>query len=434
MSEILEVDTRQIFGGPNRWVALGAVLLLCGLVACSEDPDPDNNLLENGNNIDDPDVGIDADADPDLDADTGPGEDADTGPGEDADTGPGEDADTGDDADAGDDADVDDGEVEYPLEVDGPCGPMIDLGELEWGEHELEVDLGYFDNDLDLECQGLGDDPAAVYRFTMPSTQTGVLAVSSDHDVAGEFRFGGCGDDADRYGCYDDDFEMTLQPGLTHFLVLKPLDGEEAAVLDVTLDLSEMPPCFDDEGLASCVDDSRIQACQFLQASPDIPRELTVECPTGQCSDDRCQGDSCANPIEVSSSFQWSGRNYGFFDTHNSMAEVLEASENNEEATCLYIDDDSGDIQTLNTFGRELVFRLVDISEGDEVQIEVDFASPDKVVVLVKEECSDTSACLQTWYDYDQMTFVAPWDGDFYVIVDTMVEFDGFFDISITVD
>lgn len=398
------------------WLVVAMIIIIGVTTGCSEDPDPDHNLLSNGGNDGDEDVGLDVDAADDVGGDADGSGDA--------------------EGDAGDVGEDTNGEVEYPIEVDGPCGPMIDLGELSWGQEALQIDFNDFDNDLELACDSaVTGSAAAVYRFDVPSAATGILSFESAADLAAEIRLGGCGDDVDRFGCYDDDFEMAIQPGLTHHLVIRPTDSGVGSPVEATLSFEEMPTCFDDQGEASCVDSSRIEACQFLQTSPDVPRLVTAECPDGNCVGDRCRGDSCDDPIVVTSSFAWSGRNYGFFDNQNSHEEVIEANNDpDREPTCFYHDEVNDEIEMLDTKGRELVFEVRDLQAGDEVDIAVEFASPDDVVILVKEECSDTSECLDTWFDYEEATFVAPWAGDFFVIIDTMVDFDGYFEISIEIN
>ncbi len=427
---------------------LGLTLVCFVLFGCSdngEEPNPppgNNGELDAGTDTDvgDPIPDAETDAETDTDADAGTDPDADAGTDPDADAGTDPDADTGTDPDA----DVENGEEdpspENPLEDTGPCGTMYDIGQLEFGEATLEVDFDDFDDtdDLNTVCdEGSEENDMALIKFASPQPQTGILELNADADVALEIRPGAiCSNESLSNICEEDgSLEKLIGPGSIHFILIEHLGEEElSAPLQVDFSFYEMPECdWEDEGTGSCVDsDTAIEACQVLSASADIPREFTVPCPTHECIDDHCVGDHCDQAIAVTSSFGWSGRNKGFFPTHNILEEHEAAADAGEDPTCVDTTVDEAD-QFPETFGREMIFELEDLQEGDEVEIHVNAEMSDGLMVLVKEECSSTSSCTEAWQDKTDMTFEAPDDGSYYVIVDTLWDIDSHFEIAIDI-
>lgn len=440
-------------------VLAAAAALSMSVLACSEDdngasPSPSNN------NQEDPDAGADADVDPDPDADTGPGTDADADPDPDADVGPDPDADADLDPDADVDPDPDadngeNGEEEYPKEEDWLCGPQINLGELGVGETELDVDFDSFDNTLSTECDVDGSSSAAIFRFDVPSGQDviGELEIVTDDEVTGELREFHCNDqDSESFGCLDDDQRELLQPGMTYFLVLESVQESPPEDPEVTLNFEEYPGCMDPGG--QCVDDDTVETCQLIfPTAPDQPIEVVQQCPTAECTDDACVGDSCDNPISVTSSFEWSGTNATFFDEHNS-SEEIEDKDDPDDITCFSVLewDDDGEIEevrAVDTPGRDLVFEVGDLSDDDEIVVSADYEpfvpsmqEDDEVTVVFKDSCSDVADCLHAVSgplveDGSEVTFSVDEAGGastIFVFIDTTMEFAGHLDISIKVE
>ncbi len=397
---------------------VGLVSALLVLGACS---DEENGLPGGNHSQEDPDTGLDVD---DIDdADTSGEPDVDEVDDVGADTDVSEDPDTDFDADTGN------GEEEYPQLISGPCGPMMALGVLEWGEDTtLDIDMDDFDNNLHTHCdEALGDGDVALFRFQTPPLETGELVVTAD-GMAGELRIGSCHDDALNFGCSVETVHAPLQPGTTYFLLLEPLEDNSQESFELHLEFEELPTCpAEDFETGSCIDESTIEVCNVTQYSPDAVRVYSAECPSGQCVNDRCVGDSCDDPIFVTTNFHWEGRNLGHFANHNSLDEVEQEQEN---ATCL-IDDDPN--FPAESWGRELVFEVDDLSPGDEIVVTVDAEHPDQLRVIFKEDCSSTASCLAVSAGEQTSSYQVDDEDRIFVFVDTFFDFDQYFDLSIEV-
>lgn len=399
-------------------VAMLAVSPAVMVAGCgADDPDEQSGWATNG----DDDVGADADA----------GGFDDVGDVEDNGNDNGGE-DNGNDNGGDDNGDEPD---EDPQMVTGACGPMLELGELQFGDdYQLELELADFDNILTTECgNGVGDSPAIV-AFDTPLGETGTLQVTSDDDVAVDLRRGGCTDDSADHRCFVDDVAEIMDPGAGFYAIIESRDGAQDE-LTVQFEFDEVQRCQDGEENTSVCDDATIEACQLIGASPDIWRWVTNHCPSGTCTGDRCQGDSCDDPIPVTSSFQWSGTNRGFFDEYNRINEIDDAQDAGEDPTCITDDEEGLPRAALHTAGWEMVFELQDLEVGDQVDIDIDFGgNPDNLTVLIQDSCDDEAACTEAWSSDDEMTFQAPDAGDFYLIVDTRYEFDDYFEIEIDIN
>ena len=317
-------------------------------------------------------------------------------------------------------------EPDEPVEISTPCGTALDIGELVVGETSVSIDFGDFDGSLDMECNGSDDGDTALILFNAPNLDTGQLSIDTD-GLDAEVRPFDC-DGSPLMECSDQGLNFIPQLGVFHYLVVNS-GGSDVNTAELQFNFEELEDCSGEAGESSCIDDSTVEACQQFSASPDIPRWITNECPSGTCSDGVCEGDSCDNPIVVEGSFSWSGTNLGLFNNHNSYEEV-EADPAN--ATCLVANDD-GTGTAVDTEGRELVFEVVGLEDDQVVFVEADYDPIDDLYIIFKEDCSSESACTLALSGESEAAY--PTDGldKMYVFVDTFLEFEGSFDISIEV-
>ena len=314
--------------------------------------------------------------------------------------------------------------------IDSNCGPLIDLGELGFGNHTQTVDFDDFDNELTASCGGGAAMNAGVYQFTPASSTPGILTVDTGGEAVAELRAGFC-DSADAVvACGQESLVMVPQTNVIHNLIIEPLTADDFDTVEVELHYEELLECTDEQGnqvseQRECIDDTTLEGCQFMRASPDVSREFTIDCPTGECSDDRCTGDNCDHPIPVSSSFEWTGSTVGFFDNYGGTTIGV----GGEESTCKTEDGNA-----FLTPGYDLFFELQDVSAGDQVTIDIDTEFQDELVVSVKKDCTDPLSCHQVWAGQQEMEFDAPSDDTLYLVVDSQLESDAFYDISIDIE
>lgn len=326
----------------------------------------------------------------------------------------------------------DDVDNSMPQLVNGPCGVMLSYGVLEWGENVIELDFSQFDGQTSTSCAGLESDRVAIIELSAPHSTPGILSIPAQAGLVAEIRRGNCDVDGLSYGCTDEDLALSLQPMVRHYLLLAETEQNTTGVREVLLNLEEMESCVDETSVTSCIDGARLQACHTLQASPDLPRRFTVACPNGTCENDRCQGDNCQNPISVTSTFSWTGSNMGFVNFHDRAQEIGYADQTNQDPTCLAIGEELG--QPLATRGRELVFHLPDVQEGQLLSVDVETIPPFVAVVYLKQSCDESAACAAVWTAEEMMTFDIVEGGDYFLFVDSIHDVDIHFDISIRLE
>lgn len=418
-----------------------AILLLIGglswgVLGCS---DNGSGSLPSGNQNQELDAGADASPDAaDASADTTDDVDS-TDP--DADF----DADTGDDAaDADADADFDAGQDDAgqdddgPEEIFGPCGPMLDLGTIELGSTTVEIDFDYFDNTLSTSCASSSGD-VAVLMLRTPYATTAEMSVNAQGKVAAEIRRGGCDDDVTIYGCDDEKLVEPMAPGMIHFLVLESLDPDAAMPVEIEFELQEYPPCPGENGQKQCLDDATIEICDFFSISPDVPRRVSGQCPGAACDSSMsiCDGNHCSSPIMVTDSFHWNGWTLFFNNWHSRLDEIVAADDAEKEPTCL-MDGETSDDLNFPVSGRELVFHLPDVQQGDMVHVDVEAEDPDEVLILIRDACDNEAECMSVSTAEEAVEFEVLDDDDLYIFIDTREddreEQDSFVDISIEIE
>ena len=414
--------------------------------ACSPDDGPrDNGFSSNGENTNQDNDGT---ADAGDNGDTNDNPDANGGD-PDANDGNGDNGENGDNGDNDENGGSDD---DYPREVVTDCGPIIDVGELEIdGPPQIvELELNDFDNALSASCGESAGGDVAILEFETPFFVAATVDIEVDAPADIEVRPGSCSADPGPFslGCSSGPFTEAVLSGQTHHVFVQPHD-DATEDLELEIDLEEMPDCYDEDGEpisahTSCIDDDTALVCDYMIASADVPREYEFDCPT-ECGDDRCQGDHCDDPIVVSAgdSFEWTGFSRGFMNHHNSIEEVDAAIDDGQEPTCLLSDDDEDyGMGGLGTMGRDIVVEVQELSQGDQIVVDIDHADPDAVIVFVKSDCANTAQCMDVWDGVGETTVDVSiedgeTDGDItrYVVFDGLYDqtYDGLYDISVGV-
>ncbi len=316
------------------------------------------------------------------------------------------------------------------------CGPVVDIGELSFGMHEVEIDVDDYGGGVDEEisCETFsGNTFQILIKLETPLAATGTFQAVLSNDVSMEVR---TGDDCSRSGLNTSCqmagfFEAYLGPGATHYVIMEKPQDPSGGMISWEFSYEQLESCpLDLLGTASCIDsNTSVESCDVIIESADIPRWTINQCPTEQCQNDRCIGNSCDQPIEVVDEFHWIGNNKGFSNTTTIADEVMSVPDG--EATC---QDSEVPDPLVVTAGREMIFKLVDMQEGEEVTIEVD-TNTNSNLVLVKGDCASAAQCQEAWENRDEvLEFEAPDSGDFFVIIDSLYDIDANYDISIVRD
>lgn len=400
-----KINTGVGWGRNSRYLVWMAALgLLLTMAACSEDEDSSNiGNFSPGNGQTEQDVGTEdvedeVDAD-DVEVDAPQPEDV----GDDADPPP---------EDAGEEEDVE------PVEPDPePCEPIIELGTLTEDVQTVTFEFEDYEDWSTTTCENTLGGSEAVIEFRL--ADIGTAFAEPNTPVAMGVRQGDCADPEDEHFCSEGEFSEGLPQGLDFFMVVERLPDTEEGPVEIDFWLEGVEDCEEDIGESICIDDQVIEACNITGASPDVPRRYQADCPTS-CSGDRCVGDTCENPLQVSASTHIEGSTLGLFDEHDS-AEVDSCSE------------EEGGLETL---GRDLMIELQDLTPDHQVDVDFSHNFGDPAVILVKEECGSSAACLETWKGEGEWTFEPPSEGNFFLIVDARWGWDveGTFELSIDIE
>ena len=387
-------DVRSSF----RWRRLAMMVTAFGLIAlvgCAEDPDANAPSPSFGG---DEDAGVDAGDVADDPDDVGPQEDT------------GENGDDNGDDDNGDDDEIPDG-----------C-PSVhnfgELGELDGGTETESIEFDTWDGqELSTECDDVVDgDELAMIRFE--TDEPGALTLEFSDPVAMDLRFGGCDDSAGQVLCGDQTFEDTEFPRSSSgvFSLVEPVGDTPLDSVELTVTFEPQPVCDMNTFEPTCVDDETINVCTFTSYSPDVERDIEVECPVG-CEGERCVGDSCDNPIEVSAPMFVQATTRGLHNEFDS--EGVESCE--------------VDGSTM-TPGDDFVIELPDLSTDNEVSINLEHDHGTQAVVEIMSECAGQGECLEAWRGEEQQVFVPPESGDYYLVIGSEIALDADFQFLVEID
>lgn len=374
-----------------------ALVMVLALTACSEDPDPVGNHQNFGTNTGQ-DTGHDDTGELDAGDDVGPGDDVEDDP----DIGP----------------DVADGDVEEDVDEEevNPCGPVIDLGVLEDGVQTLIIDFDDWEDHLATTCPNAAGGNTAIFSFTL--AEAGNLTVDPAEPVAIGFRSHNCVNDSAELLCEEDGpLDVNGVPGIQFFWVFEKLPDTPDTPFEVELHLRVDQQCPDEFGDAFCVDQEIVEVCNVTFTSPDIPFWLQGQCPLS-CEDDRCVGDRCDNAVRISESTDFGGITLGLTDSLDS-AEV---------ASC---EGPTG--EELTGIGRDFVVELEDLTTDHLVHVEMTHAHGSSAFILIKSTCSSEAECVEVWTGDGPWTFEPPADGNYFLIVDSELEWEGEFELSIDI-
>lgn len=320
-------------------------------------------------------------------------------------------------------------EQEYPLMVDGPCGPMLDFGELEQQSYEVTIDFSDFGSEETTSCTDGESGSAAILAFELLNFAN--FSFEADAPVAMGLRFDHCSFVGGSTIC-DGQQGQTVATTMgvpEAFLVIEPLDDVELETVAVTFELHQSSECEDSqERQSECIDENRARVCRTSWASPNQLRWEEGRCP-GEC-DDGCVGDSCEAPLSVTPGQTIEVENLGLSYHYNH--------HDHPEPSC-----EIPEVMGEQTWGRELVLELSDLEAGDVITIDLDTdgSTYDEGAavwpfVLLKESCSEEAACLDVWTDvHETMTYQVESAGDYFIIVDgTWHKLDMFYDIVVEIN
>ncbi len=364
-------------------IALSAALVIFS--ACGDDT-PSNN-----NNIFIPDMGgeedVTVDAKDDVDV-------ADLGP----DAEPDMDIDM---ADMGPDVDLtcptvpcgtDEVCVDGACLVDTSCGLAVDLGELTSGV-AVNASGSFLTNGRDTltaSCSGANSTDEMVVKFTL--TERSLVDFAADwtgqFDGTVSIRTS-CDDAASEVLCDDNETGARLLEAGDYFVVLEMKFGNPGTY-DLTIQ-SETSSCT--LGQNTCSQDT-------LLTCPNGTVPEPIACPD-TCTSGACDGDSCASAITVT----------GAGGTYTADPGALSSTLNfGSNVSC----------GSVATPGFEAVFYLPGLTAGQFVTVNALTDDNNVNAIFITSACGATETCV-AHYVSENIDWVVTADGDYYVVVDKLL-------------
>ncbi len=413
---------RHLFTISSRFIMIiSAIFLMVGLSACGEEPNNSRPVFNNtqGGDTDKKDVGND-----DVDTNDGgkndiddlldvPKDDIDTNTNTDTET---EDQDTlpDDDTTVPPDSKCDSNCHSSKVCVDGKCvldtaarkcGDATDLGKLKIGvKKTAEGTLFRTSNVISTSC-GPDDDilpigAEAVFKFTVEQDSRidfkakwlgqfdGLIAFHTDScEIPGSTMD----------SCFDHEQQSFYAlAGHDYFMIVELNHGRSD---DFTVELTAKTiECIPGPNSNTCVDGS-FNRCEGVGVIAEY--NCAAGC-TG--ANTQCLGNSCDEPIIVTASTTFTGKNQAYNDQYDFQ----------------YINGCEVDGHEIPTPGPEIIFMLPNLTQGQVVIVDAQTNDLNSNAIFITSNCGLPSKinCLATAYDDEILTWTAPADGDYFVFIE----------------
>lgn len=357
------------------------LVLFAALTACSEDADgPESVFVPDVES--DTSTSLDAGADGDLQPDVSP------------------DSAEEDSGDTGTDTDLTcptvpcaSGRVcvDGVCQLDTSCGLTHDLGTLAAGSslsHEGSFVTEGRDN-LTTSCAGATAGLERVVSFTVTERSQVDVVVDWDGQFDGVVALQtDCASNATELACQDNEVLSQILEAGTYYLVLEMKFGNAG---NYSVQVSAQP--------ASCVPGENTCAGDDVLSCVDGMPE-TLACPAG-CSAGACEGGSCATAISVTAPG-------GVFEGDaGALVGSLDFAAN---SSC----------GSVATPGFETVFYLPGLTTGQIVTINAATGDNNVNAIFVTSACGAAETCVAQ-YSVEDVDWVVPADGDYYVVIDKLL-------------
>src|SRR5690554_1339656 len=309
--------------------------------------------------------------------------------------------------------------------VSGTCENIEDLGVLEPGSLDMKIIYARTNNDtVRTSCRDFDADtkPEKIYKFQL--SQRAKIKATGAPNYTFEIRQAPCAEESSILSCNPTGQLETrnLPSGMDFYLIV-----EDDAVLGEASYTEESENFFTLEikdlfggvecqpGQTECLPSSDdVKICSTLGTYE------TKTCPT-TCNNGSCLGDTCADPIIVSTGSAILATDISVFSNKISSYSCEAGSGN------------AGQLRG----GQEVVFFAPNVQIGQTIQVTT---SADNMpvnmmtVIIQRDACGETAACesfttaSETSIDYDVQA-----TGDYYVIVDAQEGFVGSENVNFTV-
>lgn len=373
-------------------VLLGAALILLG---CGEDDKSNPPVVSTIPDVGTMDVSV-----PDVDADTDATSDADAGvPGECGTLGFCE----GSTKCVKDDC--------VPLDAKLACDEVTDLGTLDITQSKnFSGDTTGFADTLNSSCgEGTtftGPENAFRFEVSAPATVTVNLTTMAGVNWLMELKRGACDVGAEIQTCSDSEtFSFNASVGTVYYLIVEPAVGLDVGAFDIDLSFA---PLVCVPGETTC-DADNVVTC--FGGTSEIPYGCA-----DSCTDTSCDGETCAQAIEVTASTTFGGDIKAYSSTFN-FAGIASCSTNGNGTA---------------TQGQDIILSLPNLTAGQVVVVDASMDTQDDVIAVLPT-CDPTPTCERFVDLGDLLTWTVATSGNYFIVVDRPRNESGAFAFSVDI-
>jgi hypothetical protein len=277
----------------------------------------------------------------------------------------------------------------------GKCNMATNLGQISPGSPVTITDTTDGASDvLSTSCSAGGIEKVYQFTVTQDSRVSFDTTWSGQMDAKLEFRQD-CVTQADDEACFDSDSSIFVPANTNAWLVI---EQDVGAGNDFTVELSASPE--------TCPLGQRTCTSGDLEICTGGSQSQTFGC-AGDCADTTtCSGDTCFEAIEVTADTTFSGGLKAYNSEINFDGETLCALDNGD---------------TVPTPGRELVFSLPNLTQGQTVHIDASANDSNLNAIFILNSCASAPyQCVDVMVNSEVGDFVAPSAGTYYVVIDKL--------------
>ncbi len=291
------------------------------------------------------------------------------------------------------------------------CDEVTDLGMLDIAQSKsFSGDTTGFVDTMNSTC-GEGTTftgPENAFRFEVAAAATVTVDLTTTAAVNWlmELKRGACGEGAEIQRCSDSEtFSFNASPGTVYYLIVEPAVGLDVGAFDIEM---SFVPLVCVPGETTCDADNVVTCFGGTMETP-------YSC-ADSCTGTKCDGESCANAIEVTASTSFGGDIKAYTSDFN-FAGISSCSTNGTGSPSL---------------GQDIVLSLPGLIAGQVVVVDASMDTQDDVIAVMPT-CDTTPTCERFVDLGDLLTWTVEASGDYFIVVDRPRNENGTFAFSVDI-
>lgn len=291
------------------------------------------------------------------------------------------------------------------------CDETVDLGTVDIAQSKsFSGDTTGFVDSFNSSCDEgttfTGPENAFEFQVSAAATVTVNLTSAAPVNWLMELRRGACNVGAEVQKCSDSEtFSFNAAPDTTYYLIVEPAVGLDVGAFDIEL---SFVPLICVPGETTC------QADEVVTCFGG-----TTETPYGcaeSCTGTSCDGETCAQAIEVTASTTFGGDIKAYTSTFNFDG-IASCSTNGVGSPSL---------------GQDIILSLPGLTAGQTVVVDASMDTQDDIIAVM-ETCGDTPVCTRFVDLGDLLTWNVETSGDYFIVVDRPRAESGAFSFSVDI-